>query len=448
MLPRLTTALFRPVDIAWLVVFRIGAGGLLALEMAGSLALGYYKEYTQPQFHFSYYGFGWLPHWPPAVMIGLHLGAIAAGIAVAAGWRYRLAAPLLTLCYTLLFLAEQTRYINHFYLYCLVAFWLCLLPAHRAASADVHAGRVKLSITTPAWTRYLLVAQLCIVYFYAGLAKLNTDWLMARPLTVWLAPKAHYPIIGSLLGHWLTPWVMSYAGTAFDLLVAPLLLWQRTRRWAFALAAVFHLSNVLIFGLGTFPWFSLMMTACVFFPPSWPRYTPLLRKWVAARIGGPSTLKEAAVPAGAGLLMAGLAAYFVLQLIVPLRFVLYPGNVHWTEEGHYFAWHMMLRSKQGTVVYRVVTPNGNTEFVQPSSYLTRTQTRKLATHPDLILQFAHFLADQYQRRGTGPVQVYADSYLVLNRRPGRPLVRADVDLATQPRTLAPSSWIFPAPPVE
>lgn len=451
MLARFTTALFRPIDIAWLIVARIAVGFLLAMEMAGSLALGYIREYTEPQFHFSYLFFDWLPDWPPAVMVGLHLGAVAAGIAVAAGWRFRLAAVLLTLCYTLLFLAEQTRFINHFYLYCLVAGMLALMPAHRAASADVRAGRVAPSATTPAWTRYLLLFQMSTVYLYAGLAKLNIDWLMARPLTVWLAPKASYPVIGPLLGSASLPWVMSYAGVAFDLLVAPLLLWRRTRPWAFAAAMFFHLSNVLVFGLGTFPWFSLLITAALFFPPDWPRRTPGLRRWIASRIPLPNSVTEPTrpvVPQYASALLAGLGLYALVQVLIPLRHFLYAGDVHWTEEGHHFAWHMMLRAKSGSLLYRVVLPDGRTETVVPATYLTPRQYSKLVGQPDCILQFAHFLAAEYAQRGLGKVAVYADSNVQLNRRPSRPIVAPTTNLAAQPRTLRLYPWITPAPPIE
>ncbi|MDF7813261.1 HTTM domain-containing protein [Hymenobacter sp. YC55] len=451
MLARLTAALFRPIDIAWLVVARMGIGVLLALEMAGSLALGYTREYIEPQVHFSYLFFDWLPHWSPPIIIAIHLGAIAAGVAVAAGWHFRLAALLLTLCYTLLFLAEETRFINHFYLYCLVAGMLGLTPAHRAASADVRAGRVPPSATTPAWTRYLLLFQMCVVYFYAGLAKLNADWFMARPLIVWLAPKANYPIIGPILGSSITPWVMSYAGVAFDLLVAPLLLWRLTRPWAFAAAAFFHISNVLVFGLGTFPWFSLFITAALFFPPSWPRHTPGLRRWIATRVplsAPAAALAPATQPRYAPVLLTALGVYAVVQVLVPLRHFLYRGDVHWTEEGHHFAWHMMLRSKTGSITYRVVLPDGRTEIVAPTTYLTPRQYSKLIGQPDCILQFAHFLADQYAQRGLGPVAVYADSYVQLNRRPVRPIVAPTVNLAAQPRTLQPYSWITPEPPLE
>ena len=51
-----------------------------------------------------------------------------------------------------------------------------------------------------------------------------------------------------------------------DLLVVPLLLWRRTRLFAFAAAIVFNLINAVIFDIGIFPW--LMLGALlIFFPP-------------------------------------------------------------------------------------------------------------------------------------------------------------------------------------
>ncbi|MCC2548455.1 HTTM domain-containing protein [Hymenobacter sp. BT175] len=452
MLARLTSLLLRPIDSAWLVAARIGVGFLLAIEMTGSLALGYLREYTEPQFNFSYLLFDWLPRWPPAVIIGLHLGAITGGVAVAAGWHFRWAARLLTLCYTLVFLAEQTRFINHIYLYCLVAGLLSLMPAHHAASADVRAGRVHPSATVPAWTRYILVFQLSLVYFFAGVAKVNPDWLMARPLTVWLTAKSGYPIIGGVLGHPLLPWLMSYGGVLFDLLVVPLMLWRRTRPWAFGAAVFFHVSNVVVFGLGTFPWFSMLLTAAVYFSPGWPRRLPgRLGAWFRSRVPVPTPAELApalSAPHRPHLLLAGLGLYALIQLLLPLRPWLYPGDVHWTEEGHQFSWHMMLRVKEGTLNYRVVLPDGREELVSPSSYLTFQQSRKLVGQPDYILQFAHFLAADYARRGLGPVAVYAESNVVLNRRPGRPIVARTVNLAAETRSLGHYGWITPAPPLE
>ncbi|WP_180754423.1 HTTM domain-containing protein [Hymenobacter sp. DG01] len=250
MATRFTQALFRRVDIAWLVYFRLGAGILLALEHAGGLVIGRVHNYTQPRFHFRYLGWEWLPTLPPAGIYAVYALVAIAGVAVAAGWHYRLMAGLLSLGYTALLLLEETEYINHFYLYALVAALLALLPAHRAASADVRAGRVAPASTAPAWTRLILLFQIGLVYLFAALAKLNLDWLAARPLTIWLAAKAHYPLIGPALASPAAAWFMSYAGLAFDALVVPFLLMRRTRPWAFGVATLFHLSNVVVFGLG------------------------------------------------------------------------------------------------------------------------------------------------------------------------------------------------------
>ena len=49
----------------------------------------------------------------------------------------------------------------------------------------------------PVWTIDSIKLLLCIVYFYAGLAKLNSDWLFnAMPLNIWLPSKFDLPLIG------------------------------------------------------------------------------------------------------------------------------------------------------------------------------------------------------------------------------------------------------------
>ncbi|WP_188556152.1 HTTM domain-containing protein [Hymenobacter glacieicola] len=445
------SALFRPVDIAWLVYFRLGAGFLMALEHAGGLVIGRVRNYTEPQFHFRYIGWEWLPAPPPAGIYAVYGLVLGAGLAVAAGWHYRLMAGLLSLGYGALLLLEETEYINHFYLYALLAAVLVCLPAHHAASADVRAGRVRPAATTPAWTRSLVLFQVGLVYVFAALAKLNPDWLAARPLGIWLAARAHYPVLGPVLAAAPTAWLMSYGGLLFDALVVPLLLIRRTRPWAFGLAAAFHLMNVVVFGLGTFPWFSLLLTS-LFFAPDFPRRLPgFVGRWFRQRLPLADVASADAaeqVPPHATpfqrWILAGLGAYLLVQLTLPLRYLLYPGQVHWTEEGHRFSWHLMLRTKSGSAVFRVRLPGGREEIVQPATYLTRNQVNKLVNSPDLILQFAHLLARDYQRRGLRPVAIHCDSWLSLNGHPPQPLVSPKLNLLTLKRSLSPYPWIEPA----
>ena len=53
--------LFAPVDIAPLVFFRIAFGLLMLIEIAAYTFSGYLRQHwIDPQFHFTYYGFGWV----------------------------------------------------------------------------------------------------------------------------------------------------------------------------------------------------------------------------------------------------------------------------------------------------------------------------------------------------------------------------------------------------
>lgn len=438
--------LFRPVAIDWLVWLRVGAGVLIAIEQAGAVVLGHPQQYLAARHHFTYL-LAPLPALPGPVLYGLYAAAVGAGLAVAAGWHYRAAAAVLCLGCWGVFLLDATTYINHHYLFCLVAGLLLVLPAHRAASLDVRAGRVAAAATVPAWTRYLLLGQLAVVYGFAGLAKLNPDWLAARPLTIWLSHKGGRWLVGPLLVQPWLPWLMSYAGLLFDLLVVPLLLWRPTRPWAYGAAAVFHLSNVVIFGLGTFPWFSLVLTA-LFFDPDFPRGLPgALGRWFRRHVPAGGAAPAVPVPTRAGqrVVVVGLATYALVQLAVPLRYVLYPGSPHWTEQGHPFAWHMMLRTKESTASFRVrLAADGHEETADLATIVTPAQHR-FADHPDCLLQVAHWLAADYQAKGHPLSAVFVDSRVVLNGRPAQPLIAPTVNLLRYQPTLRPAPWLAPAP---
>src|SRR5260370_10924798 len=196
------------------------------------------------------------------------------------------------------------------------------------------------------------------------------------------------PLIGHFFVTEWAPYVFAYGGLAFDLAVVPALLWRRTRPFAFALAVVFHGLNALIFHIGVFPWLMIAATT-LFFPPEWPR-----------RFGLPVASPEPArSPAPTGLLprqragLVVLGTYLAVQLLFPLRHLLYPGNVSWTEEGHRFSWHMKLRDKDGEV--RFTARNGTTGSewsVDPHAYLMDWQVEEMSTRPDMIQQLCHRIA--------------------------------------------------------
>jgi hypothetical protein len=290
----------------------------------------------------------------------------------------------------------------------------------------------------PAWALWCLRGQLALVYFYAGVAKINADWLRGAPLGDWLAARASMPVIGGFLGE---PWcalLFSYGSLLFDLLIAPALLWRRTRPIAFVVAVGFHLLNWQLFGLGIFPWLMIVATT-LFFSPAWPRC--LLRRLGLAPGGGASAQPAHGPPHHA--VLALLALYFAVQVAVPLRHFLYPGNVSWTEEGHRFSWHMMLRDKHAqAALVRVDRTTGQRTEVPLMRYLTARQGQKMAARPELLQQFARWIAAE-DGKGQGQVGVHAVAIASLNGRPRQWLVDPRVDLAAEPRTLGAALWIVP-----
>ena len=144
-------------------------------------------------------------------------------------------------------------------------------------------------------------------------------------------------------------------------------------------------------------------------------------------------------------LVAGLlAAYLAIQLFFPLRHYLYPGNVSWTEEGHNFAWHMKLRTKVGEAVFTVTDPrSGQTWTIDPENYLKSHQLMKMITKPDLVVIFAHYLAEEKRREGYDDVEVRARVMVSLNGRQPQLLIDPNVDLAREQVSLLPARYIMP-----
>jgi hypothetical protein len=445
---RLVQAALAPVDIASLACFRLAFGAVMVWEVYRYFSKGWIASYyINPEFHFTYYGFGWVKPWPGDGMY-VHfalLGLAAAGITL--GLFYRLSAVAFFLGFTYVFLLDQSRYLNHFYLISLIAFLLIFLPVHRALSLDARLRPGLRSDTAPAWALWLMRAQVGIPYFYGGLAKLNGDWLRAEPIRGWLASRPDFPVIGRFFTDEWMVYAFAYGGLLLDLLIVPLLLWKPTRPYAFAAGLVFHGTNAVLFRIGIFPWM-MMAATTIFFAPDWPRRVGLMPKREEARSQprkrGRTHARIEDAPRTQRLKLAAAGAWVVLQLLVPLRHFLYPGNVSWTEEGHRFSWHMKLRDKEARARFTVTDPADGTSWtVHPRESLTRLQTSKMGGQPDMILQFAHHVAQEARAAGRPAVQVRARVMASLNGREPQLLVDPEVDLAAQPRSLRRASWIVP-----
>lgn len=429
--------LFQPAGLESLVLFRIAFGLLMLVEVIRYLYMGWVNSiFVAPKYHFTYTGFEWVKPWPGLGMT-LHfvvLGLLATAIMV--GFCYRVATVLFFLGFTYVFLLEEAIYLNHFYLVCLYSLLLIVVPAHRAWSLDAWLRPALRSTTAPAWTLWVLRAQICIVYFMGGVAKLNGDWLQGQPMRIWLHERTDFPLIGRFFEEPWMVYLFSYGGLLFDLLVTPLLLWSRTRWAAFILVAIFNLTNARLFSIGIFPWLALSTTVILFLPMSW-----LQRKKEAEAVTSPEpfrlTPKRRAI-------VSLLAVWLALQILIPLRHWLYPGNPEWTEEGHRFSWRMKLRDKVGELQLLLHEPkSGRTWEVDPLVFITQRQLDSAATRPEMILQLCHFAAGEWQAKHRRPFEVRVRSMVSLNGRPRQAMIDPNVDLSQEHRKLGPATWINP-----
>lgn len=445
---RLYQWLQQPRDIAALAMFRILFGALMGIGTLRFMAEGWIEPfYVEPRFHFKYWGFEWVHTPSEPWLYALYTGIALSALLVALGAWYRIAIISFFLLFSYAELMDVTYYLNHYYFVCLLALILSFLSPHRAWSVDAWRRPQIRANHLPAWQTWWLRYQVGLLYLFAGLAKLESDWLLhAQPLNIWLPPLGGMPLLGPFLEQTWVHYTFSWFAFLFDTTIIAFLLWRRSRPWAFLVVLVFHLFTHLFFNIGLFP-FIMVFAVLVFFDADWPRR--LLGRFSAALRRPPPRPLAVTAPGrwttASGLFSAAILAFCVFQFLLPLRHWLYPGSVLWNEQGMRFSWKVMLREKSGALHYRVVDGGGRSHVVSPHAYLTDLQYREMSGQPDLILQLAHHIRDDFNARGLGPVAVYADAMVSLNGRAAQPMIDPTVDLADIQDGLARADWITPAP---
>jgi hypothetical protein len=322
---------------------------------------------------------------------------------------------------------------------------MIFLPAHTYFSLDAKRNRNLLSDQIPRWCIDSVKIFVCIVYVFAGIAKINSDWLIeAQPLRIWLPAKNDLPLIGSLFNYVWVAYAFSWLGCMYDLSVAFLLLKKSTRVFAYCSVITFHVLTAILFPIGMFPYI-MIATALIFFSPEF--HIKLIKK-----IGGLlnvssehlyplKTFKYSALRSK--MLVTGFIIFLLFQAITPFRYTFYPGELFWTEEGYRFSWRVMLMEKAGYAQFTITDGEGKKMIVDNKDFLTPLQEKMMATQPDMILQYAHILHDYYSKHGFKSPQVYVDSYVTVNGRLGKPLIDPRTNLALQKESFSHKPWILP-----
>ena len=437
-------------DPSGLAVFRI----LFGLLMLFSLIRFWYKGwieslYINPTLNFKYYGFEWVESLGSYTYLLFIICAIAS-LFVALGFKYKFSIIIFFLSFTYIELIDKTTYLNHYYFVSVLSFLMCFLPANKFFSLDNYLDGTSCE-KIPKWTVDSIKLLICIVYFYAGLAKINSDWLLkAMPLAIWLPSKYDIPLIGQTFMQlqWVH-YLMSWGGMIYDLAIPFLLLNKKTRPFAFILVIIFHLLTKILFPIGMFPYI-MIFSALIFFDSGLQK--KILKKISSfLRLFKKNPKKHINIKSVSFIRLhlspiskIVLICFFLFQLLFPFRYVFYPGELFWNEEGYRFSWRVMLVEKKGATDFKITDSISKKYFyVNNRDFLTAFQEKQMSFQPDFILEYAHFLGNHFKGQGHQNIQVFADSYVGLNGRLSQRFIDPKVNLFIKKESFKHKKWVIP-----
>ncbi|XP_051496584.1 LOW QUALITY PROTEIN: vitamin K-dependent gamma-carboxylase [Apus apus] len=390
------------------------------------------------------------------------LGGIMAlgALGVMLGCCYRLSCLAFLGPYWYLLLLDKTSWNNHSYLYGLLAFQLALMGADRYWSVDGLFRPQKRNAHVPLWNYALLRAQIFIVYFIAGLKKLDADWVGGWSM-------------GTLARHWLfAPFrlVLSEQGTSrlvvhgggllLDLSAGFLLFFDASRPLALLLTSYFHAMNSQLFSIGMFP-YTMLASSGLFCHPSWPRR--LVARCPLWLRGGLPTLQppqpspdcyygrgkqKGGAPRGGLRPRQHLATAFTLlyvleQLFLPYSHFITQGYNNWTNGLYGYSWDMMVhsRSHQHVKITYKDGLTGEVGYLKPGVF---TQSRRWKDHADMLKQYSTCLSQLLPLYNVSQPQIYFDIWVSINDRFQQRLVDPRVDLVRAPWSpWHPTPWVLP-----
>lgn len=428
-----------------LAFFRLAFGLLMTISIIRFCLKGWIQLlYIEPSFHFSFFGFEWVKPLEEYTYVLFAVCAVSAFF-VAIGYKYYISIITFFLSFTYIELMDKTTYLNHYYFVSILSFLMIFLPANASYSLDSYLKNQSYRYT-PKWCVDSIKLLLFIVYFYAGLAKINSDWLLeAQPLKIWLTTGSYdLPFIGNniMQKEWFH-YFMSWGGMFYDLLIPFILLYSRTRIYGFLLVVFFHIFTVILFPIGMFPYIMIVSSLIFFSSKTHKKLLDFVLKPVINRL---NNLKEvnAVHIKRKKLAISIVFVFFIIQFIFPFRYAFYPGELFWNEQGYRFSWRVMLMEKRGYTTFKIVDKEkGKSFYVMNDEFLTEFQERQMSFQPDFILEYAHHLGDHYKELGYNNIEVYADSYVALNGRMSKRFVDPKVDLLKEKRGFNNKKWILP-----
>jgi len=378
---------------------------------------------TGPQLNFHYGKFSFIKPLSEGILNIVVYGLLLSAVLITIGKWYRIAIGYFCVAFTYLFLIDKAYYNNHLYLICLISLLLFFIPADKRFSLNKdHKDK-----SVPAWSLYVLRFQVLIVYFYGGIAKINTDWLVNKqPAIAFIEQKASNSKLSDILLSDSFIQIIVHGGMLFDLAIAPLILYKKTRTYALIAAIIFNVTNAWLFNdINIFPYF-MLFALILFIDPEL-----VAKKFNQIKKGKEKSDDLIQINKQHKKIASIITFYFLIQLIVPLRSIL-KSNIEWTEQGQRFSWRMKIQHRTiEAVEFKILDFDTKTIIpVNMASFgLNLDQMRLLSLSPSAAIQFAKFVKEwAIKKKGLKNIEVRANIIVGLNGREAQQMFK-EVDLS-------------------
>eukprot|EP00794_Sanderia_malayensis_P015425 gene15425-16999_t len=315
------------------------------------------------------------------------------------------------------------------------------------------------NVDIPKWHYSIFKFQFFIVYFYAGLKKLDMDWVTGYSMVGLNRKWVFDPLkIIGLSDNIIDHFVVHICGLTFDLLEGFFLLFDFTRPFGFIFGGFFHLMNSQMFSIGMFPW-TMLATMPIFcdsdWPKKWLRRLPSVCRLIVPAINKSksnilcSNAMKGRIPWREKCLIAISAFYVIVQIILPYSHPVTKGYNAWTQGLYGYSWDMMVHSwsTQHIVIKVVDGSSGEITYLKPGAFTYSTRNRRWSSHPDMMKQYAICLSEKLQNMNELNIKqprIYFDVWRSLNKRFQQRLVDPNVDMVTADWSpVHHSQWIRP-----
>jgi vitamin K-dependent gamma-carboxylase len=435
--------LYQPIHPGSLALFRILFGIIILIE--GTLLEPYIVDsLTQSEFRMTYDFFHWIEIMTPENLSILFKVFYLASVMVVLGIFYRIAIVTVFLTWTYIFLLDIGHYNNHMYLFSLVAFILCFSNCNQWFSLRRWFTGDKKQIMVPKWQLSTLKFQVLILYVFAGIVKINWDWLNGYPVRIWGQNWTEHEWLNNILSSESSIYFISYFGILYDLFIVFILSAKnkKVKYIGVALSLLFHVTNFYLLNIGMFPFFGLAVLA-LYFNPSWPQdWLDRVKARLKSKQNSVSELavKNVGYRGGRGILkpifFILLISFVLYQSLYPIRPFINPGNASWNGAGHRFSWRMLLQDRDEAARFRIVIEEeGIDQYLElyDENYMNNRQFKRLIRTPKQVKRFAFHIQNMMQENGLkSELKIYAEIWKSLNNREIELLLDPNYNLLESP----------------